>query len=252
MRLSVVIPAHNEELLLPRTLAALSAALRDVLADAGAAVESAEIIVTDDSSTDATGDLARAAGARVVPIQRRQIAAARNAGAQAATGDAIVFVDADTVVPAAVLRAALAALRSGAAGGGAFPRFDGHIPLYARFLLRLVVAALRAGRTTGGCFLFCTRAAFDASGGFDESLYASEEVWFCRALGRQPGGFVILPETVITSGRKVRGYSALETFGFLLGLTLRPWRLRRREGLDLWYGPRRPDPQGPAPGLPPA
>ncbi len=62
---------------------------------------------------------------------------------------------------------------------------------------------------TGGCFLYCTREAFDAVGGFDESLFASEELTMSSALQRFGGRrrFVIIRTPVITSGRKLRVYS---------------------------------------------
>src|SRR3954447_22566576 len=82
---SFVIPAYNEEALLPRTLAALTAAAR-------ALAESFEIVVGDDASTDRTAQVAREHGARVVRVERRQIAAARNAGARAAAGELLVFI----------------------------------------------------------------------------------------------------------------------------------------------------------------
>ena len=113
--ISFVIPAHNEQALLPATL---RSAFR-----AGEAVGGAfEVVVADDASTDRTPEIARKAEARVVSINRRQIAAARNAGAAAATGDVLVFVDADTLLPVGTLQAALRALRRGAVGGGASAR----------------------------------------------------------------------------------------------------------------------------------
>jgi GT2 family glycosyltransferase len=94
-----------------------------------------------------------------------------------------------------------------------------------------------------GCFLFCTREAFQAVGGFDERLFAAEEGAMSRALRRQ-GRFVVLREFVITSGRKLRAHSARETLGLLFKLAFTgPESARRREGLDIWYGERRSDPE---------
>lgn len=242
MRVTVVIPAHNEEALLPRTLAALHAAAGEVLAAHRPPLDSIDVLVVDDASTDATPRIARDSGAGVVSIARRQIAAARNAGARASTGEWLIFLDADTVVPAGVLTAALQALAAGAAGGGAMPRFDGAVPAYARVMLPICTSALRLAGATGGCFLFCTRSAFEAAGGFDEALFASEELGFCRRL-RRSGRVVILRERVLTSGRKVRAYTAREILGELLKIGLRPSSTRRRERLGLWYGERRADPR---------
>src|SRR5207247_1868197 len=84
--ISFIVPAYNEELELSSTLAA-------ICASASGAAQPHEIIVVDDASTDATAKVAAAAGARVISINRRQIAAARNAGAFAARGAYLIFVD---------------------------------------------------------------------------------------------------------------------------------------------------------------
>jgi glycosyltransferase involved in cell wall biosynthesis len=233
---SFIIPAHNEEALIGRTVAAIHAAAR-------AAGGPYEIVVADDASTDRTADLARAQGARVVGLSRRRIAAARNAGARAAAGvapgDVLLFVDADTAVTPAAVRGALAALARGAVGGGACVRFDqGPLPLYARVLERLLPPLLRATGTAPGCFLFCTRGAYRAAGGFDEAMDWAEEVAFARRL-KQQGRFVILPQFVITSARKLRAHSAagLLRVGLRLVLAGRDPD-RRRKAVEYWYGPR--------------
>src|SRR5687767_8100970 len=111
--ISFIIPAYNEEALLARTLETLKESARSALDGLDH-----EIIVVDDASTDRTAQIAREAGARVITVEHRQIAATRNAGARSAQGDVFIFVDADTLVPASTLRAALEALRHGAIGGG--------------------------------------------------------------------------------------------------------------------------------------
>ncbi len=234
--LSFVVPAYNEELLIARTLAALS--------EAGAALgEPFEIVVADDGSTDRTAAIARERGARVVPVQHRQIAATRNAGARAATGDWLVFVDADTAVTSAAVRGAVEAMRAGAAGGGAAFQFDGRVPLFGRVMQRIAVPLYRALGLASGCFLFCTRRAFERVGGFDERLFAGEEAAMSRAL-HGAGRFVVLREAVVTSGRRLRTYSARELLGLLARLALSGEKgLRKREGKELWYGERRPDPE---------
>jgi glycosyltransferase involved in cell wall biosynthesis len=202
-----------------------------------------EVIVADDGSTDATGVIASTHGARVIPLAARQIAAARNAGARAALGEWLVFVDADTTVTAEVLRSAAEALRTGAVGGGAMVQIEGRIPRPFKLLAWIVPRILRARGLAAGCFLFCTRKAFEAAGGFDENFFAAEELVLSRALKRA-GRFVVLRDAVTTSGRKLRTHSGSD----LLRLCVVALRhggqvLRTREGLAIWYGPRRDDPE---------
>ena len=199
--------------------------------------------MVDDGSTDATATIAREHGARVVAVAVRQIAAARNAGARASTGESLIFVDADTLVSSEVLRGAVDALRSGAAGGGAVVHIDGRIPLYLRPAAMFVPWMLATLRLAAGCFIFCSRGAFDAVGGFDEALFATEEIALSQALKRQ-GRFVILRVPVVTSGRKLRSHSAGEILR-LFGAVLSGGRasVRTRRHLGLWYGRRRDDPR---------
>jgi glycosyltransferase involved in cell wall biosynthesis len=233
--------------LLPATLAAINDAARSLSLDF-------EIVVADDGSTDGTVDAAVAGGARVVRIERRLISAARNAAARAARGDVIIFVDADTRLHAAAMSQAIALLQSGCVGGGALVRFDGRIPAWADVLLECMSLTYRLVGFSNGSFMFCTRDAFIRSGGFDEKLFAKEEIHFAIALKRV-GRFRLIQDRVLTSGRKLRAYSLgewLETFG---RLALKgAGAMSSREGLDPWYGPRRPDPVRPdlSPRQPPA
>ena len=227
--LSMIVPAHNEEKLIGETLRALDAA-------AHAAGISYEIIVVDDASTDRTAAIAAALGARIVGTDVRQIGAARNAGARAARGDMLVFVDADTLVPAAVLRGAVAQLQGGAVGGGASAVFDAETPRWAAVTIGATAWFMRRMRWAAGCFLFARRDAFERAGGFDERYFASEEIHLSRTLKRL-GRFVILREAVITSGRKAAAYSPAHALWLGLRL-LRPGSLRSRDRLGFWYGSR--------------
>ncbi|MEK6288327.1 MAG: glycosyltransferase [Acidobacteriota bacterium] len=233
--ISFIVPAYNEEALIGRTLEALNQAARDI-------GEPYEIIVADDASTDRTAAIAEAHGARVVAVNRRQIAATRNDGARESTGDRLIFVDADTVVSKEAVRAAIDAMNHGAAGGGSAVNFDGKLPRYAELTFPMMVRIFRVTGFACGCFLFCTRRAFDAAGGFDEKLFASEEITMSRALKRQ-GRFVVLRESVTSSGRKLRMYSGREVLRLLASILLAgPKGLRNRDRLEVWYGGRREDP----------
>ncbi|MFG0257642.1 MAG: glycosyltransferase [Phycisphaerales bacterium JB043] len=236
--LSFVIPAYNEAALIGRTIRSIHDAMRTI----ETTIEH-EIVVADDASTDATQSIAREHGACVVPVEHRQIAATRNSGARHAAGKWLIFVDADTMVTPDAVRGAVDAMRKGASGGGCRVRFDGRIPLYARLMLPPMMILYRVVGIASGSFLFCTREAFERSGGFDESYYASEELWMSRAIKAQ-GRFVFLRAHVVTSGRKLRAHTGREIGAVMLRLALKGRRgVRRREGLDIWYGERRIDPE---------
>jgi glycosyltransferase involved in cell wall biosynthesis len=230
--ISFIVPAYNEEAELSSTLAAIRTA-------ASGAARPFEIIVVDDASTDATPDIAEQAGARVVSINRRQIAAARNAGARAAQGEYLFFIDADTRINRTHVTDAMAALEGGYAGGSARGVMDGFIPLWSRIFLRAFCTFYFGLNLGAGAFLFTTRRNFAATGGFDEQYFAGEEVYFSLAL-RKLGRFKVLREPVLTSGRKLRMYSAKEILGTLLIMIVGgPRMARSRARLGMWYDGKR-------------
>lgn len=234
MHVSFIIPAHNEAPLIGGTIDAIRAAAANSLSRF-------EVIVVDDASDDGTAERAGASGALVVRHERRQIAATRNLGARASRGKGLVFVDADTRITPDLLREALERLEQGCVGGGALADFEGAVPRHARVLLAVLRLLFRISGQCGGAFVFCTRAAYDATG-WDESVYAGEEILFIRALKRQ-GRFRLVKSRVVTSGRKLRTHSAREIYGFFLRAAFAGRRLvEDRSRLDIWYGPRRPDP----------
>jgi glycosyltransferase involved in cell wall biosynthesis len=233
--ISFIVPAYNEEQLLGGTLDAIHAVARQV-------AHAYEIVVANDASTDTTASIARSHGARVVDCEHRQIARVRNTGARASTGDILIFVDADTIISTAVVRASLSAIDAGAVGGGATVHIEGRQPWWGPAVLFAVVESMRLMRWAAGCYVFCTRAAFEAAGGFDERLFVAEEIALSRALQRV-GRVVILREHVVTSGRKMRTHSAWDMVRVLAALLRRgPAVLRSREQLALWYGDRRHEP----------
>ena len=233
MLISFVVPAYNEEVM-------IGATVRTLRASASALGEPYELLVVDDDSTDATADVARANGAAVLHVKLRQISAVRNAGARTSRGDLLVFVDADTLVPENTLRAMLDAVSGGAVGGGARVRFDAHgVGAWTRRLSEAGCWMMYRLGFTGGCFLFARRNAFEAAGGFDERYFASEEIHLKLALGKL-GRFAVVPAAVITSGRKLRIFTAGQILRQVLRLALRGLpAVRRRDGLDFWYDGQR-------------
>lgn len=237
--IAFAIPAHNERRLIGATIDSIRTAAERLALRC-------DIVVCDDGSDDGTAGVARGHGARVVRIESRHIAAARNAAAHAALADhavdTLIFVDADTRVTPDAVKEAIHALNTGAVAGGAPIMFDGPVPRWARVTLVITQFFFRRFKLSGGCFIYCTRAAFDAAGGWDETVYAGEEIRFAMAM-KNLGRFVIIRSPVITSGRKLRAHSGPEIFATIMRLAVRgSGAVRSRDGLDLWYGPRRPDP----------
>ncbi|MBS2037559.1 glycosyltransferase [bacterium] len=224
LSISFVVPAHNE-----------AANIQDCIVAIQRAAPGAEVVVVADACTDQTAQLASQLGALVVLVEHRQIAATRNSGARAASGDTLFFVDGDTRVTPAVVQAAQAALEAGASGGGALFRFDRPVPPYALIAEKLAGLFCRLTQMSGGCILYCTRSTFDRLEGFNTRLYAGEELDFAHRV-KKIGRFRVVPHAVITSGRKIRLYTGGELLAMVWRLFWKgPRALYDRNGLELWY-----------------
>jgi rSAM/selenodomain-associated transferase 2 len=223
--LTVIIPVLNEAPNLERLLPRLVADCRG-----------AEIIVVDGGSVDGSKEVARRHGARVF-ASRRGRARQMNAGAAAATGDILVFLHADTALPAQASPAIEAALDKPAVVGG---RFD--VCLDSRRPLLHLVAALMNLRSrltaiaTGDQAIFVRRQVFELLGGYAD-IPLMEDVEFTRRLKRV-GRLACLRLAVVTSARKWEREGVLRTiclmwlFRFLYWLGVPPERLHR------WYYPQ--------------
>jgi glycosyltransferase involved in cell wall biosynthesis len=232
---SIIIPAFNEADELPRTLAAARAAM-DTLAQTG------ELIVVDNNSTDATAQVARQHGADQVVFEPfNQIARARNAGYKVSTGQYLVFIDADTRISPPLLAASLEALRQGkCVGGGSIVHFEGTINAIGRFGIGLWERISKITKIAAGSYLFCLREAFAAEGGFDEKLYASEEVRMSNRLKRwgraRKMKFHILEHAPAqTSARKLNWYTGPQMLGWVFFMMLVPIAVRSRRLCGFWY-----------------
>jgi glycosyltransferase involved in cell wall biosynthesis len=242
MRVSVVLPAFNEEKLLPAALAAV----RDAASAFAARGWEWECVVCDNNSTDATAAVARAGGATVVFEPVNQIGRARDAGARVATGEWLVFIDADST-PSAELFADIAErIASGRAlGGGSTVALEPGTPRYARFVCGLWNLWSRlAGWAAGSC-VWVEAAAFRAAGGFGTEYYAGEEVFLSRrlkTLARRSGRrFVILADHPLrTSSRKLKLYTLTEAGRFFFRMLFTAGRAAKRpDACHIWYDGRR-------------
>jgi glycosyltransferase involved in cell wall biosynthesis len=182
MRFSIVVPAHNEEQLLPRNLRAIARASAHVRDDV-------EVIVSADRCSDATVDIARDAGAIVVESDSRNIARVRNAGAAHARGDFLVTVDADCVMNSRALLRVDQLLECGTFVGGGTRVIPERTSAGIRATYA-IVSAMTAFTGLSGVMFWCRRRDFEAIGGFDDTRVLAEDLDFARRLrahGRKTG-----------------------------------------------------------------
>ena len=205
-RFSVIIPAHNEEKYIGKCLRAIKSAAKYVHPD------KVEVIVAANRCTDKTEEIAKKLGARVVRNEQKCIAAVRNTGVRAASGEIIVTIDADSRMTKYSLLEIREKLESGRfIGGGADPKFDrmsvgmAFSALYVA--VNLLPIMIKNGGYLSGAMFWLYKKDFDAVGGFDESLLSLEDMDFaCRlkklgkARGKKYG--TLKRSHVITSSRK--------------------------------------------------
>ena len=241
MRLSIIIPAWNEEKLLPATLAAVHEAAA-ALTEAGIGFE---LIVCDNNSTDRTAAIAREAGAAVAFESVNQISRARNTGASLATGDWLLFIDADSTPSRELFADLIPMLRDETVlYGGCALRMDNVKPGVRGVIRFWHFVATRRGWAAGS-FLFVRRDAFTATGGFSTELFASEEIEFSKRLRRlareNKQRFVFLTShPLVTSARKLHTHGTWYHIRFVLRTLFTGTRnLRRREDCGLWYDGKR-------------
>jgi rSAM/selenodomain-associated transferase 2 len=206
MRLSVVVPALNEE----RAIAAALDAIRRGAPDA-------EVIVVDGGSTDATCAAAGTLADRVIEAPRGR-ARQMNAGAAASRGEALAFVHADTIVPQSFAADIAGALADPAVIGGRFDvALDSSAPAY-RLIGALISIRSRLSRTaTGDQAIFVRREIFERLGGFPD-IELCEDLDFARKLKRT-GRVACLRSRVTTSARRWQRDGMVRT-------VLRMWLIR--------------------------
>jgi uncharacterized protein len=206
MRLSVIIPAHNEEATLGQTL---THTCQQVQPD--------ELFVANVSSTDRTGDIARR-HARVLTLRSTR-GAALNEAATLATGDVLLFLHADTLLPSAAAALIEAALTDSGVVGGAFRlRLDD-----PGWIARLVSHGVNARSALLGTFfgdqaLFVRRDVFARIGGYRE-WSVMEDLEILSRL-RQHGRLVLLKADVVTSARRHRHGGWIKTLATVWAICL--------------------------------
>jgi glycosyltransferase involved in cell wall biosynthesis len=241
MKISIVVPAFNEEAGLGAALCSIRSAMR-VFDRRG---WSSELIVCDNNSTDRTAAIARDAGATVVFEQVNQIGRARNTGAAYATGDWLIFVDADSHPSPALFDDVAAEIERGRClAGGSTIVYDNPHP-FARVMVRTWNRVSRLNRWAAGSFIFCDRGAFREVGGFNLQFFAGEEIDLFRRLKRLARRYrrtikILRDHPLLTSDRKMRLYTVREIATFLLRTMMTPRRtLSNPRQCHAWYDGRR-------------
>jgi glycosyltransferase involved in cell wall biosynthesis len=210
MRLSVIIPAYNEEKLLPETLRRINTALEPLKGES-------ELIVVDNESTDGTREIAESFGAAVLTESVKNIGAIRNTGARSAQGEVLVFFDADTFVPENLLTGIDEKMQDPKCFGGAV---DVDYGKFERRWLRFMKTAWKFWgpifNMKQGAAQFCRKEIFEAISGYDESIYLGEDIdiyWRLTKYAKKKGGFLnfIDDPKVLTSPRRFDKMSLWDT-----------------------------------------
>jgi glycosyltransferase involved in cell wall biosynthesis len=204
-----------------------------------------ELIVCNNNSTDRTAEVAEAEGARVIFEPINQIARARNCGAAGASGDWLLFIDADSQPSRELFGDVADAIASGKyVAGGATVKLDAWFP-GMWFFVTLWNTASRVKKWCAGSFIFCEAKAFRAIGGFSNDLFVSEELDLSQRLNAYGKAndrkmIILHQHPLLTSARKMHLYGHRAHLKFLLKLVLGRGRvLRQREQCEIWYDGRR-------------
>jgi glycosyltransferase involved in cell wall biosynthesis len=237
----LIVPAFNEERLIGETLRAIHSALSPFARRNW----ETELIVCDNNSTDRTAEFARTAGAKVVFEPINQIARARNCGAAAASGDWLIFIDADSRPSGELLEDVAAEIvRGRCIAGGSTVKLEGNYPK-ANLIAGMWNRVSRALRWVAGSFILCEAKAFREVGGFSHELFASEEIDLSKRLKklarvREKRVVILHRHPLITSARKIHLYTPREHAAFMLRTLLAGGKtLTNREACHTWYDGRR-------------
>lgn len=233
MKVSVIIPAYNEEQCLPETLERVGKAL----SIAGC---SSEIIVVDNDSRDGTKRVAEVFGAKVFSEKEHNISKVRNTGAENSAGDVLIFIDADTLVPDTLFQKIAAGLEDEKCLGGAvaveYEDFERKWMKYYLLGWKFWGAVFNMRQ---GAAQFCRKSVFEEVGGYDPTIYMGEDVefyWRLSRFARRDKGYLYFVEhpRVTTSARRFDKMGLWKTFLLTHPIFIRlTWR--RKSFWKDWY-----------------
>lgn len=200
-RISLIIPAYNEEKYIGKTLSSVMKAKETYRKP-----YLIEVIVVNNCSTDNTEKIARGFGAKVILEEERRIASVRNKGAEVAEGEIVGFLDADSWITPDMFNLIDEVMSSGKyIGGGTDIKLERNsLGIFCTYCITKFPFMWLLGITAG--LLFTEKKTFEEIGGFDKSLYCAEDSMFALNLkkyGKQKGKkFKVITDAYITSSAR--------------------------------------------------
>ena len=233
MKLSIIIPAYNEELVLSETLGRIGKALS--LVDCPS-----EIIVVDNDSYDRTKIVAENFGAKVFSEREHNIGKVRNTGAENSTGDVLIFIDADTLVAETLFQKITVVMEDEKCFGGAVAvEYQAFKRKWMKFYLMGWKFWGKFFNMAQGAAQFCRKSAFEKLKGYDETIFMGEDIefyWRLSKFAKQNDGYLHFVEhpKVITSARRFDKMSLWKTFLLTHPVFIRlAWR--KKSFWNDWY-----------------
>jgi len=235
--ISFCIPARNEEKNLPQTIKAIQKACAKAKTEF-------EIIICNNNSTDDTEKIAKKLGAKVVPLPEPNISKSRNTAAQAAKGDILIFVDADTILKDTVVAETLAALEGKRHKVVTQIARHKHYPSIASYGIWFYNIFTILTGVGSGHYVGIRKNDFKRLGMFNEEVFAYEDMLFYKKARKVFGArsIKVITKSGYTSYRKYEDGHNLKKFllgviGTVLGFKI----ARNRDNLEYWYGkPQKP------------
>lgn len=234
LNISLIIPAYNEEHYLGRLLDSVQAARARYPGEV-------EVIVVDNGSTDRTREIALRYPVVLAHEPTRCIACVRNRGGRMAKGAVIAFCDADNVVDERIFEELDRWMGTGLYVAGSVKIKFERISLPLALTMAATNTMPRLVGFSGG-FVFCTREAYLATGGYDENIYVTEDAAFLKSLrfyAKDQGKCLayILSTHITTSTRK---FDQRGDWFLIRKACLNPrlWGKQRNPQFakELWYG----------------
>ena len=207
----VIIPAYNEEQCLPETLDRIGKAL-------SIAACPSEIIIVDNDSQDRTKQVAESFGAKVFLEREHNISKVRDTGAKNSTGDVLIFIDADTLVPDTLFQRIAVVLKDEKCFGGAVAvEYEDFERKWMRFYLLGWKFWGTVFNMAQGAAQFCRKFVFEELEGYDQTIFVGEDIefyWRLSKYAKRNKGYLYLVEhpKVVTSARRFDKMSLWKTF----------------------------------------